>query len=100
MKENNRESIRVSLTLYNDTNKDIYALLSQAENSRTEVLRRLLEFAINQFPKNTLNAQNILNGSFYYVSNSHNRNHTGTTSNDNDVIDKEKVGKIASNINF
>lgn len=100
MKEDNRESMRVSLTLYNDTNQDIYTLLSQTPNNRTDILRRLLEFAINQFPKNTLSAQNILNGSFYYVSNSHNQNHTETTSNDNDVIDKEKAGKIASNINF
>lgn len=100
MTEKNRESMRVSITLYSDTNQDIHALLCQTEKNRGEIIRRLLEFAINQFPDNTLSVQNILNGSFYYASQNQHLCNMTTSSNDNDGIDKDNVSKIASNINF
>lgn len=100
MKEDNRKPMRVNITLYDDANQNIYDLLCQTEKNRSEVVRRLLEFAINQFPKDALSAQNILNGSFYYASHIQPASHTNRMSNDDDGIDKENAGKIASKINF
>lgn len=100
MDEDNRKMMRVNITLYDDANQDIFALLNQTKNNRTEIVRRLLEFSLNQFPKDTLNVKNILNGSFYYASHHQNRNNIDPTSDDNNVINAEKVGNIASKINF
>ena len=100
MTEHNRKMMRVNITLYDDANQDVFALLNQTKNNRTEIVRRLLEFALNQFPEEALSVQNILNGSFYYASHRQNKSNTDDTSDGTKVMKGEQAGKIASKINF
>lgn len=100
MKDKQPESMRVSMTLHKDTSENIFAILCQTEKNRGEIVRRLLEFAINQFPEDTLSARNILNGSFYLGGRIQPPNSTEASFSNDNNINNEKVNKIASNINF
>lgn len=99
MSDQHRKSMRVSITLFKDTNPDIYALLSEADYNRPELVRRLIDYALNQFPPGTLTPQNILNGAFYASTDKIDRQNE-TPSKGGELVDAEKIGKLTANMDL
>ena len=101
MSEQDRASMRVSITLLEDTHPDIFTLLSHSEHNRPEIVRRLIDYALNQFPPGTLSPHTILNGAFYAASgNSKVNGQSDASSQGSELVDAEKIGKLTANMDL